>query len=299
MAAAASVMLTSSAARATIPEGHPEYLHQGKLATTERLPVLIYGPIELRSPEESEGGVGEALECEAIGLGTVYNATEPERHPFVLNAYGSILAWWSSGHAPTPEHREASSDCRLVHHGTSLGTEKAAWVTAEPPLKEPKVEALVCKRHLVHGCLGQPSELETEILISEVKREPLTLPWEVEVINSEGLPHSRIGVPDPEERAKGHPSCEEFLSTEVRTPGGCMKLQILVPELAIDDSFEGNVTPEDQNGVKNGLSPSVWFFEGKGREPCLHLALNTEKCLYLRGDVKILGFNNQELITVR
>jgi hypothetical protein len=303
LAAVSPAVIAQGVAQAHHVEGRPEYLENGKLATTERRPVVIYGPIELRSPEESEGGIGEVLECETIGLGTVYNATEPGGGPLEIRAYGSILAWWASGTTPTPEHREASSNCRLVHHGTSLGTEKATWVTAEPPLKEPKTEAVVCvhngKPLSISEC-GEPgAERETEILIKEVKREALSLPWEVEAISSEGHADSRIGVPDAEERAKGRRSCEEFLSPEIRMPSGCMKLQIVVPELAIDDPFEGNLTPQDINGVKNALAPSVLYFEGEGREPCLHFALNTEKCLYVHGGVRFIGFVGQELITYR
>jgi hypothetical protein len=263
--------------------------------STERVPQLGYGTIELESPEESEGGIGNTFECVNVGLGTAYNATEIERNPSGKNGYGSILVWWASGHAPGEVHKELSAHCRFAHHGENHMTERAAWATAEPRLQEPKLEAEVCtnKAKKLSECTAA-TERETELLITEVKRESLTLPWEAELISSEGKSRTKIGVPSAEERAKGHTTCETF-----PVPAGCIKVQILVPELAVDDPFEGFSLPLNTNGVKNGLSPSTWSFEGRGHEPCLRFALNTERCGFTKGIVKILGYNNQELVTQR
>jgi hypothetical protein len=295
LAAGTSATLLPAAAQATIPEGHPEFLINGKLASTERVPQYIYGNLELASPEESEGGTGNAVECATAGLGTVHNATEPERNTSGRNGYGEIVSWWASSHLKAGEHTERSSHCRFVEHGTNLGTERAAWLTPEQPLVEPKVEAEVCvsagKRLL--ECAA-PTERETEMLIKEVKREALSLPWEVELISTEGVARVRMGAPNGAERAKGHKSCEESPA-----PSGCIKLQVLVPELAVDESFEGGTDPRNFNGVKNGLSPSTWFFEGRAHEPCLRLASSTEKCAFMRNPAKVIGYNGQELTTIR
>jgi hypothetical protein len=290
----ASATLAPALAQATIVEGHPQILDNGKILTTERIPLDIFGNLELGSPEETEGGTGNAVECATVGLGTLYNATEPERNPSGQNGYGEIISWWANSHLRTSEHTERSSHCRFVEHGTNLGTERAAWLSPEPPLVEPKVEAEVCAQHKrLLECLT-PNERETEILIREVRREPLSLPWEVELFSTEGVARVRMGAPNAAERARGHKSCEQSPA-----PSGCMKLQVLVPELGVDESFEGSAEPKNFNGVRSGLSPSTWFFEGKGHEPCLRLASNTEKCAFMRSPAKVIGYNNQELMTVR
>jgi hypothetical protein len=293
---ATAFALAPDAAQATIPEGHPEFLDNGKLLASESRPLNLYGNVEFVSPEESEGGTGNAIECAIVGVATIFNAMESERNPSGLNGYGQILSWWGNSHTRGEVHRELSSHCRFVDHGTNLGTERAAWLTAEPRLNAPRdFEAEFCRS--VGKKLAEcpaASERETELLIKEVKREPLSLPWEVELVSTEGVADARIGAPSAEERAKGRKSCEEPLPVA----NGCIKAQILVPELAVDESFEGSAHPKQVNGTKNGLSPSVWVFEGIGHEPCMRLAANG-KCVYPRGGLKILGFEGMELVTVR
>jgi hypothetical protein len=295
-AVAAVLALAAPAAQATVAEGHPEFLVNGKLLGREPRPVNLFGNLELASPEESEGGTGNAIECATVVIATIYNATEPERNPTGLNGSGQILSWWGNSHMPREVHPELSSHCRFVEHGANLHTERAAWLIPEPRLREPRVEAEFCRSagKKLSECPAS-SERETELLIKEVKREALPLPWEVELISTEAHLRSRIGAPSAEERAKGHKSCEEPLPA----PRGCIKAQILVPELAVDESFEGNADPFMTNGILNGLSPSTWDFEGKGHEPCVRLTSNGEKCLYLKGVVKIIGFEGQELVTGR
>jgi hypothetical protein len=292
--AAAAFTLAPDAAQATAGEGHPEFLDNGRLLGSESRPLNLYGLLEFASPEESEGGTGNAIECANVGIATIYNATESERNPSGLNGYGQILSWWGNSHTPdsVPLHHELSSHCRFVERGTNLLTERAAWLTPEPRLNEPSVEAEFCRiaGKKLSECPA-PSERETELLVKEVKREPLSLPWEVELFSTEGGADTRIGAPSAEERAKGRKSCEE-----VPQANGCIRAQILVPELAVDESFDGSAHPKLSNGVRNGLSPSVWDFEGKGREACLRLESNG-KCVYPKGQLKILGFEGQELVT--
>jgi hypothetical protein len=265
------------------------FLENGKTIGTERTIAVGYGELKLESPEESEGGIGNTLECVNVEFGSLHNEGSP------LTGSGSIDTVFAAGHVPVEGHPQYSGNCRLVHHGADNGTERASWATAEPHLGEPRREAQVCVNpsKKLNECTGA-SERETEQLITEVKREPLAVPWEVEEISTEATRRTRIGVPTTEEQAAGHTSCEVFPS-----PKGCIKVQILVPELALADPFEGSVDPLDVNGVKNALSPSVLSFEGKGHEHCLHFALNTERCAYVNGPLKIIGFGNQELLTVK
>jgi hypothetical protein len=292
--------LTPSGALAALPlEETFVFQANGSLLGTEAHTAVMFGELEYGSPEETEGGIGETVECATVGMGSVYNATESERINGD-NGYGALFNWFASGHNPNPEgvvpHLERSAHCRLARHGTNLGTERSAWATAEPRLAESKIEAEVCinKSKKLSECANK-NQRQTELLLTEVRRGAFTLPWELEEFEDKtsATVRTRVGVPNAEERAKGRKTCETFPS-----PNGCIKLQILVPELAVDNAFEGSVNPRDANGVKNALSPSTWFFEGRGHEPCLRLDTNTEKCLYTKGVLKIFGFQNQELIIV-
>jgi hypothetical protein len=267
-------------------------VHEGSKITT-----VGYGQIKLISPglEETE------IECVNVGFG--YLSNEPGR------ISGQILVWWASGHQATAEHTELSAKCRYVNEG---GQQTAvAWATAEPRLHEVIQEGIVCankeKPHLSE-CTGPNETEKNKSLIREVTRENLTLPWNGHLVEGVGAnageAFSQLGESSEVGKTCGE---AEHLATSAHVAPGCIRVQILVPELALDLPFEGGIDPKSLNGTRNGLSPSAWRFEGeheyagegteRGAES-LSYAKNRSIHGYTSGTVKILGFEGQELLTV-
>ena len=276
-----------------------------------------YGEIQLESPQ-----ITTTIECVNIGFGAGWNVADETGKP--VYGHGEILVWWASGHSPTAEHAELSSRCRFIYHGTEENqpTSPVAWASAEPPLKLTNQEGVVCtnkEKKLLSEC---PSEAERihETVTREVVREGLSLPWNIQFTERESdhTPRVRIGLP---EECKGKVGAERTELSKCpeaseREPGkspagcnipptpdppGCVKVEILSnPTLNVHMEYEGYVEPLGQNAGPNGLSPSSWEFEGHEKgEPGLHLRETPSTEGSTTGNVKILGFAGQELITAK
>ncbi|HLI32774.1 MAG TPA: hypothetical protein VKU89_08565 [Solirubrobacteraceae bacterium] len=252
-----------------------------------QVPNVGYGQIEL----ESTAPLLTTIECVNVGFGYSENPTSG------TNPKGQILVWWASGHDPTTEHPELSAKCRYVEKGETKEN-VLAWATAEPELVESLQEALICinPSETLAECRAKEHATEERKVITKVSRENLTLPWNAELVEEgTGNYHVKIGIPSEEGK-----SCEAaHLSTSEHVPPGCIRVQIIVPQLGLDLPFEGHNNPKAVNGLANGLSPSTWEFEGaRSEEPALYYKKNREVKGYTYGSVKILGFEGQELITV-
>lgn len=257
--------------------------------------VFGMGVLTFETPEvELEPGVKSReveIECVNLLFGSVYNeGTEPPR------AKGQIFEWWAMGHTPTSEHNETSPLCRFTYLGGPGGE---AWVTAERPLNVVEQEGEVCllkTKHELSQCpkkVGEPgAERVITSVIREVTREPLTNPWNTQVVSNlhEGARENRLRIGVPTESGK---SCEE-----IPAPPGCVRLTIIYPAINLQFPFEGYMEPVWENGVGNGLSPSTLEYKGEstGR---LHVAGSLEAPLYAAGYDKILGAAGRELLTVK
>jgi HYR domain len=253
--------------------GHALFKNGAKTGENARIEGLGFGQLSLNVPSFEL-----TAECVNLGFGAGYNQTE-RTHLEVFN-------YFASGHAPTAEHSALSANCRIVSHGTT--SETSAWGTAEAPLKETRQEAEVCENKEVtelKNCVG--STIKTSV-IRELTRQPLSVPWNGEMLEKAGALHAHIGFPTETSR-----TCE--IVTEVPAPAGCVKLQIVAPSLGIDLPLEGFLEPKAISGTRNGLSPSVLEFEGSA-EPGLVDAQSRGIRAFVSGKLKIIGFEGQELL---
>ena len=158
------------------------------VASGSKVPIFGEGVIDFETPEvELEPGVKSReveIECINLMFGSIVNeGTIPKLQ-------SQVLEWWAMGHVPTAEHSETSALCRFTYLGGPGGE---AWVTAERPLNIVEQEGEVClirsKRELSE-CpkkVGEPgAERAITSVIRSVGREPLTNPWNAEVIWHEG-----------------------------------------------------------------------------------------------------------------
>jgi hypothetical protein len=268
------------------------YKNEVPMANASKVPVFGEGLVTFETPEvELEPGVKSReveIECLNLWFGSVVNeGTVPKMQ-------SQVLEWWAMGHTPSPEHPETSALCRFTYLGGPGGE---AWVTAERPLSIVEQEAEVClvrTKHELSECpkkVGEPgAERAITSVIRTVGREPLTNPWNAEVVwpENEPEPHVRIGIP-----TEAGKSCEE-----IPAPPGCIRLTIVYPAINLQFPFEGSVEPRWQNGVGTGLTPSSLEYLGeKGGH--LHVAGSAEAPLYMSGTNKVIGAPGRELITIK
>jgi hypothetical protein len=291
------------------------YRNETATAIGSHVPDIGYGEITLtQSPHPSS-----VIECVNLGFGSGSNEGTPTA------GRGEILVWWASGHSPNGEHTELSSTCRFIYEGTteSERTSPEAWATAEPPLQKVEEEGIVCRNGVeeLESCEAA-TERETTRVIKSVTlgREEPTLPWNVRFTEREGKARVQIGLPEEckptfSERFRTLAECPEASEREPsRSPEGCVISQThrgpappgcirftidTNPTLNLELPYEGYVEPLTTNGSMNGLSPGSWEFQGAGKEECLHLRTNVTTQGCTTGSVTILGYNGQELISVK
>jgi hypothetical protein len=297
----------------------PPLIHKnGALVGSAHVPALGYGQLMLSSAQ-----ISGQVECVSLGFGAGWNSLPsrvssglPEAVPHESSALGEILSWWGSGHTPTAEHTELDDDCRLVYLGHEyVPGSVSTWATSEAPLHEVIQEAEVCEKpskRLLSECPGAAEREQTNV-VRALWREPPTTPWNVQLTEREGAQRAQVGLPDecrgksgtertelsrcpsPGEREHGAPKgCEA-----PPTPPGCVKVQVVSsPPLNIHFALEGRLEPLSINGVGNGLTPSAWEFEGRGKgEPALRFRDTPTTEVSTTGSMKILGFAGQELLT--
>jgi hypothetical protein len=259
------------------------------VGTGAQIPVFGEGAITFETPEvEVEPGhKAREIEMECVNLfyGSVVNEGSPP------TAHLQTVEWWAMGHVPSAEHPEMSDLCRFSYLGATAGE---AWVTAERPLNIVEQVGEICisqKKRELSECPKKAGEPGAERVITSVARsitrEPLTTPWNEQVVGVPREPHVKIGIPT--ETGK---SC-----TENPAPPGCIRLTIIYPGLDLQIPFEGSLEPRWLNGVGNGLSPAAMEFEGEASGH-LHIA-NEEKPILTSGIVKLLGAPGRELINVK
>jgi hypothetical protein len=287
-----------------------------------RVPTTGYGEIQLSSPQ-----INTQIECENIGFGSAWNEPPTEKTG-PISGHGEILVWWASGHTPKGTHTELNTRCRFTYHGVEENqpTAPIAWASAEPPLHTVTTEGEVCTlptEKLFTECpkrAGEPGEerLDTTVIL-QVSREGLSLPWNIQFTEKSEKPRVRIGLPlvckhkegaeetelqkcpEASERTPSKSPAACAVLTTTPDPPGCVKVEILTdPPLNLHMEYEGYVEPLGINGGPNGLSSSSWEFEGAaGGEPVLHLRETPTTEGSTTGNVKIIGFGGQELITAR
>jgi hypothetical protein len=266
------------------------YKNEVGVGLNSHIPVFGEGAITFETPEvEVEPGhkMREIeMECVNLMFGGVSNEGSPPL------GHGQILEWWAMGHTPKEGHPEISDLCRFTYLGTTAGE---AWVTAERPLGIVEQVGEVCasktKRELSQ-CPKKVGEPGAERIITsvarQVTREPLTTPWNEELVpvGPNNL-HMKVGIP-----TESGKTC-----TENPAPAGCMRLAIIYPGLNLQIPFEGSLEPKWLNGSNNGLTPSTVEFEGEASGH-LHVA-NEEKPIFVSGANKIIGASGTELISAK
>jgi hypothetical protein len=81
-------------------------------------------------------------------------------------------------------------------------------------------------------------------------------------------------------------------------PEGCIKFNLVVPSLGLEERFEGTQQPKITNGITNGLHPTALTWEGAALGK-LHLNGTFATTAALSGSAKAIGFGSIQLITAK
>jgi hypothetical protein len=273
LAVVAVLGLAPATAMATQETGNPELYSNGVRIGTSKVGQVGWGPIKLVSATlETE------IECVNLGFGSANNEGTP--------AFGSgqLLGWDASGDATSAGGiSETSRTCLFTKSGVVGHAE--AWATDEPA-------------------------------VETTRKSPLTVPWNVKLqcYEAEAVKHAvvRIGIPNgtaaptaecPTEAVRGEQITTEETERKgcfaTTVPEGCVKVDIIVPALGLEQIFEGTQQPAATNGFTNGLHASEWKFNDPVMLGKLHLKGVFATVGTTTGVVKEIGFGSIQLITAK
>lgn len=215
-----------------------------------------------------------------------------------------------------------ASDCRdpeLCAHIIVCGVfgkegygEYTVFVSAEMPLRPHKREAVVCLES-AKGLSECPLESEREVVHwpeLNIARRGTSLPWPLHttrtVREEEEVPTLSLG-PEAQNCYPTETTVVEGKQMQVpvewaQVPAGCVKLDVIVPQLPGELVYYGQLEPELLNGVKNGLFPSRASFVAP--EPLLQAGGGSEGATRedhasLTGELRLAGASGVELITAK
>jgi hypothetical protein len=257
-------------AASSLEAGHPELYSNNVRLTTSKLGTSGWGPIKLVSEV-----LGTEIECVNVGFGTANNEGTP------AFGKGQILGWDASGDATTGG-TEARRSCKFKKAGVE--GEAEAWATDEPA-------------------------------VETVRKTPLSVPWNVELMCNEAeatkKPLVRIGIPNGAAAPAAACKTEAERTTEIANeeterkgcyaevvPEGCVKVDIIVPVLGLEQIFEGTQQPSAKNGFTSGLHPSAWEFVGTAVGK-LHLKGVFATTGTTSGKILEVGFSALQLVTAK
>jgi hypothetical protein len=340
---AASAVATLAPAMALASAEHPRLLagleHKG---VGKEVATLGWGTIQV-----SNSHLVPPFECAVTFNGEGANETEPggEANSEKVRAYGKVLGWSSSSFLNT-SGQELSAQCRTSSFRVwltpelplQLGTEKATiegqpriavrgvtrtqalpWAQEARGEETPNGpswwlttgEALpVAGTELVHLSCGtmecrERSAENTEKDETKVEEATVGVPTELRT----GCYHH----PEDSEIVR-EPGFVEASETEEQmrpAPRGCVRLDLVAPEIAIEETLQGTLEPRVVNGVRSALTPSKGELLGGCAEACLtergeapssernerHLE-NASGPVYVRTllSLKVIGFLSEELL---
>jgi hypothetical protein len=308
-------------------QGSPEhpllYVGGEKHKGGTKEPIVGWGTIKLTNRTLG------FIECVNLVYGDDVNETEPGSNPATERAYGEILEWTGTSFSNS-SGAELSGRCK-----TGNGLE--AWAAVEPELE----------KTLTHVMISTEGRETERLAIRQVRREIPSVPWRGEARGTEisgtifnwvrtGIAlterteveaqEASVGIPT--ERRTGcypQPPLTEIVhepgfttqrESELqvkRAPVGCIRVDIVAPELGIETPFQGTLEPEATNGAKNGLTPSKGEFKGGfvGGPTEIPSERSSEKNEYYLQSafgpgytktilaIKELGFLHEELLTIK
>jgi hypothetical protein len=298
-------VLTLVPAAAQAEEGPPPlgYANNVKL-TTAHTPILANGKIDLESTILGEVHCLNTFAAYGWNEHEHGEAAKPER------GIGEVVGWGTSL-CEAPKEVES---LEAVYHKHITVT-----ASAEMPLEKELQEAEVCTEEtktLLSEC-KLASERRVANVPSIVRRRVASLPWLVELIRGQrGEAKStleKVGVHAYGEAGTAtaqNTACfpkEKFINPETlkeeeraavftKVPEGCVKVDIIFPQIPLEFIYYGTQELWGVNGFTNGLHPSKLEFKEPGK---LFSSEGGEGEGNTTGEVRVFGNASVQLMTAK
>ena len=294
--------LTPAIAQAEEPP--PVGYSNGKELSATHTAIAAWGPISLTSTTI------KTIQCTNSFYGAAWNEGSPK-------VGKGLVEGWGTNQCTDPEgikSQEASHEKELKENkikcatpGAAIGEGKCITVfaSAEMPIEPELREAEVCieETKKLSQC-PETSEREKKKLTVVARRAVSSLPWDVELERCERSEKAGVcqhtGIPTAEEKSKGNTTCYKLknglAAPYAEVPAGCIKLNLIFPEIPFEVVLYGSQSYFMVNGVKDGLNPSKLKFIESGT---LDSPENAAGEGTTTGEVKYVGAESVQLVTAK
>ncbi len=252
------------------------------------------------------------LESGAVGTIECHNAMNLSIWNEAGKGVGQFEGWGTNAcTAPTLEETLRITYEHAINEG-KIKSPLTVFATSELPLKVEYREGEVCTEESkkIAECESPSQREKLENLVSGLRRRATSFPWKtslartVSVETEEEIIEDKIGAPIstgtcfPTETIKENGEEITVPASWEKVPAGCVKINVVCPQIPAEVVFYGQLNPELINGVKNGLSPSRMKFiaaesgdliASEGEAPQTKTA----------GEIKFMGMNGEELLTAK
>ncbi len=268
----------------------PQFLANFVTLSSAHHPVLAFGSLTLET-------VVGAVTCEDMLQGSVWN---------------------QNGHGEGAIEGFSASQCRDPNNelcGLPLPERCSVFVTAEMPPEEELRQAETCaeEQQRLSECPNS-AEREDKSLIWRERRRVASVPWKLQLawipLEEETVSGARLGGRGqdcyPKEEAVVEGVQTEHPASFEKVPSECVKLDVIVPQDALEAIYYGRLETELRNGAANGLNPSRLVFfpeltaiDGLGRLQLSGAAAGSAPEGEFSGKLKLVGAGSQELVIAR
>jgi hypothetical protein len=284
LAACAATFALTTPAQAEVPPQF--YSNASKLGTTP-VQVTVWGEVKLESTADGE------IVCHDVMSASVWN--EGGRGKGALEGWGT-----NACKAPRLEEELNILYAKAIAEGVIKGP-LTVFATGELPLELEPREAETCLEKAKTEVSQCPNKSERSVtaLPLRVRRRPSSFPWKMRLLRETReeepeQPVAEIGIPSsgtcyPLEGGKS--------AKWEAVPAGCIRIDIISPQIPDELIFYGVLKPRFVNGAGNGLNASKLAFNPEGGNIVSNRNEGPET--YGLGELKFSGSEARELITAK
>jgi hypothetical protein len=283
LASSAVLTLVPAAAQAEAP---PQFYSNRNLLTATHLPVLVWGELKLSSAAVGEIHCLNAINTSVWDEGAV--------------GHGAYEGWGTNA-CKAPELEKALEEI--------FKKKVTVFATAELPLEKEIRQGEVC---IEEKPLSECTNKEPVEIAWKVHRRPSSFPWKLQLVNktveAETKTYEQLGLPEtgttcyPKKKVKNEKGEEiEVAAGWEEVPAGCIKIDVIAPQIPDEVEFYGALEPPIVNGFTNGLHPSHLGFSLAAGLLVTSGSITSPGGeapeTYTNGEMKMLGSEGMQLIT--
>jgi hypothetical protein len=282
LAACAATFALTAAAQAEVA---PQWYSNATKLTTTPAQVTLWGEVKLESVADGE------IVCHDVMSGSVWN--EGGR------GMGSLEGWGTNAcKAPRLEEELNILYAKAISEGVIKGP-LTVFATSELPLELEPREAETCVEKAKTELTQCPNKTERSVssLPLRIRRKPSSFPWKMRLIRETReeepeQPVAEVGIPPTGQTCfplEGGKSAKWQA-----VPAGCIRIDIISPQIPDELIFYGALKPRLVNGAGNGLDATKLEFNAEGGKVVSNRNEGPET--YGQGGLKITGSEARELI---